>query len=187
MSGAIGEEERETKWSYSTWWVENQSDASTWRHTIKYRIIPTLQIGLEINSKTGDVEPLISWLAIQETDTRPALILGSGTNGVSQPGSASDDSERTFYATVAKHIFDVGDIGVSPYASLVYLGETDEFAGIYGVTLDTPLPNGDSASAVLFYDGNEGHLLLNYHRGRHTIGFILKNMEDLGVSYSIAF
>ena len=187
MSGAVGEEERNTHWSYSTWWVENQSDASTFRHTLKYRLLPTLQIGIEVNAKTGDIEPIATWVAIQETDDTPALIVGSGTTGIGQPGNSSGDSERLFSATIAKHIFDIGDIGVAPYASLVYLGETDEFAGIYGITFDTPLPNGDAASAVFFYDGNKGHMLLNYHYGRHTLGFILKNFEDLGVSYSIAF
>ena len=188
MSGAISAEERETRWSYSVWYVENQSDASTLRHTLKYRLRPGLQIGIEVNAITGDVEPLISWLAVEETEDRPALVLGSGTNGISSPGSADDDSERIFHATAAKNLGQVAGIGVAPYVSLVYLGETDEFAGIYGVTLDTPLPNGDSTSLLYFFDGDDDHsVVVNYHRRRHTVGLILKGLEDVGVTYSYAF
>lgn len=189
MSGAVGDEETHTKWAYSTWWVEEQSDASTWRHTLKYRVLPTLQLGVEVNAKTGDVEPLVTWLAIQETDTTPAVILGSGTNGVATPGSADDDSERIFHMTLAKHLFDVGPVSVSPYASLIYLGETDEFAGVYGVNLGMPLNDeGDSASLQYFFDGDDHSVVITYHhRSRHSIGLIVKKMESLGVSYSFAF
>ena len=78
MSGA--ENNSEDKWTFGMRVIPGAVPRASVRTTLTYRLHPRLTAGIEVNPRADDtggkVSPLLNWLALPETERRPALILG---------------------------------------------------------------------------------------------------------------
>jgi len=165
------------KWTYGVRLIANQIDRAKWRNTLTYRFHPRVTVGIEYNPLAKKVSPLANVLAITETHTRPALILGTSSDRIGTP------SGQSFYATFSKSLKHATGLPVAPYVGVAY-GTYEDRARIIGglnITLS------DRWSSTILFDGVRVHPLLNYTFGRHQLGVILERGRNPGVSYSISF
>ena len=127
--------------------LSNQIDRATWRNTLAYRLFPRLTVGVEYNPLDGDVGPLVNFVAVTETEKRPALILGTSSDRIGTPEG------RSFYATFSKDLTESTGLPIAPYVGYSY-GQFDAsvgsfFAPLRGVASAGVLAPGGLALAVV--------------------------------------
>ena len=150
-------------------------DRPRWRLTANYRIHHRLQIGVEFNPKAEEIGPLLTLFLLMETDTRPALFLGTSSDRIGSPSG-----EQSYFATVSKYL---PGLQASIYGSLNY-SEWDESVNFpVGVALEV----GKGFSVRPMYDGDRGHLMLNYFTDQWGVSLIYVWFETMGVSLSVGF
>ena len=100
--------------------------------------------------------------------------------GTSSDRIGSPSGEQSYFATVSKY---VPQLRASFYGSLNY-SEWDEQLGVpFGI--ETELGKGFSARPM--YDGDRGHLMLNYYATQYGVSLTYVWFERLGVSFSAGF
>ncbi len=174
MSGAGNDS---YKWTYGVRVIANQIDRAKLRNTLTYRFHSRMTAGIEYNPLAKKVSPIANVVAITETHTRPALILGTSSDRIGTP------SGQSFYATFSKSLKHQTGLPVAPYIGVAY-GTYEDRARIIGglnITLS------DHWSSTILFDGVRIHPLLNYTYGRHQFGMILERGRNPGASYSISF
>ncbi|HEX3229688.1 MAG TPA: hypothetical protein VHQ95_12015 [Pyrinomonadaceae bacterium] len=174
MSGAGNDN---YKWTYGVRLIANQIDRAKWRNTLTYRFHPRVTVGIEYNPLAKKVSPLANLVAITETHTRPALILGTSSDRIGTP------SGQSFYATFSKSLKHATGLPVAPYVGVAYGTYEDRARVIGGLNITLS----DRWSSTILFDGVRVHPLLNYTFGRHQLGVILERGRNPGVSYSISF
>jgi hypothetical protein len=156
-------------------WVDTGLPRPRWRATVNYRLVPTLQAGLEYNPVAGEVGPLVTWFLLTESERRPAAFLGTSSDRIGSP-----EGTQSYYLTVAKHL---PALRASPYASLNY-SEWDEGWNVpFGVHVDL----GRGFSAQPMYDGHRTHLLGTYATRRFSATLVWAWLERVGVAMSAGF
>lgn len=123
------------------------------------------------------MSPLANWLAISETERRPALMLGTSSDRIGTP------SGQSFYATLSKNLKPQIKLPIAPYIGLAYGTYEDRFRLIGGMNVGFT----ERISALIIFDGVHVHPLLSFSEGRHTFSLIMVKGRDPGISYSIAF
>lgn len=174
MSGA-GDEN--LKWTYGIRLIANQIDRATWRNTLTYRFHPRFTAGVEYNPLAKKVSPLANLVAMTETHTRPALILGTSSDRI---GTSSGQS---FYATLSKNLKHYTGLPVAPYVGVAYGTFEDRARVIGGLNINLS----ERWSSTILFDGVRIHPLLNYTYGKHQFGVIFERGRNPGTSYSISF
>ena len=143
--------------------------------TLSYRLLPTLQAGIEFNAAVGEVDPIVNWFALTETDTRPAVIFGTSSDRIGTP-----KGKQSYYVTFAKQI---GTLPVAPYVSLSY-SETDRALRIpFGANIQL----GNQWMLLPMYDGHASHTMLTFVEGRASIGLIAAWNRRFGLSVGYHF
>ncbi len=179
MSGA-GNQDKE-KWTFGVRVIPGAVPRASVRTTLTYRLHPRLTTGVEINPRadqtSGRFSPLINWLAVTETDKRPALILGTSSDRIGTP------SGQSFYATLSKNLKRETTLPIAPYAGVAYSTYQHRWLPLAGLNISFSR----SISATIIFDGVRVHPLVNYTRGRHAFSFVLAFANKPGVSYSISF
>ena len=165
------------KWTYGVRVIANQIDRATWRNTLTYRFHPRFTAGIEYNPLAGKVSPLANVVAITETHSRPALILGTSSDRIGTP------SGQSFYATFSKSLKHHTGLPVAPYVGVAYGTFEDRARAIGGLNITFD----ERWSSTILFDGVRVHPLINYTRGRHQLGVILERGRNPGASYSISF
>jgi len=165
------------KWTYGVRLIANQIDRAKWRNTLTYRFHPRVTVGIEYNPLAKKVSPLANLVAITETHTRPALVLGTSSDRIGTP------SGQSFYATFSKSLKHATGLPVAPYVGVAYGTYEDRARVIGGLNITLS----DRWSSTILFDGVRVHPLLNYTFGRHQLGVILERGRNPGVSYSISF
>jgi hypothetical protein len=165
------------KWTYGVRVIANQIDRAKWRNTLTYRFHPRFTAGIEYNPLAKKVSPLANVVAITETHTRPALILGTSSDRIGTP------SGQSFYATLSKNLKHHTGLPVAPYFGVAYGTFDDRARAIGGFNINFS----ERWSSTILFDGVRVHPLLNYTYGRHQFGFILERGRNPGGSYSISF
>ena len=174
MSGA-GEDK--FKWTYGVRVIANQIDRAKWRNTLTYRFHPRFTAGIEYNPLAKKVSPIANLVALTETHTRPALILGTSSDRIGTP------SGQSFYATFSKSLKDRTGLPLAPYVGVAY-GTFEDRARIIG---GSNLSVNDHWSSTILFDGVRVHPLINYTSGRHQFGVMFERGRNPGASYSISF
>ena len=174
MSGAG---ERQSKWTFGVRVIANQIDRAKWRNTLTYRFHPRLTAGIEYNPLAKKVSPLANLVAVTETHTRPALILGTSSDRIGTP------SGQSFYATLSKSLKHHTGLPLAPYAGVAYGTFEDRARVIGGLNISF----NERWSSTILFDGVRVHPLVNYTYGRHQFGFILERGRNPGASYSVSF
>ena len=174
MSGA---EDNNFKWTYGVRVIANQIDRATWRNTLTYRFHPRFTAGVKYNPLAVKVSPLANLVAITETHSRPALILGTSSDRI------GTHSGQSFYATPSKSLKHHTGLPLAPYTGVAYGTFEDRARVIGGLNISF----NEGWSSTILFDGVRVHPLLNYTHGRHQFGVILERGRNPGASYSISF
>lgn len=150
-------------------------DRPRWRSTANYRIHQRLQIGVEYNPQAKEIGPLFSLFLFTETEKRPALFLGTSSDRIGSPAG-----KQSYFATASKY---VPALHASFYASLNYSEWDDAFNVPFGMTLEL----GKGFSVRPMYDGDRGHLMVNYYATQYGVSLMYVWFETAGVSFSFGF
>lgn len=165
----------QTKWVLSLRYVDTALPRPRWRTTANFRVIPTLQLGVEYNPVAGEVGPLVTWFLLTETERRPALFLGTSSDRIGSP-----EGKQAYYVTAAKYL---PLIRTSPYVSLNY-SEWDRGLNVpFGVNVEL----GNGLSLQPMYDGHRTHLLGTFATERYSATLIWAWLERAGVAVSVGF
>jgi hypothetical protein len=143
--------------------------------TANYRLRPKLQLGVEFNPVVGEVGPLATLFVLTETESRPAVFLGTSSDRIGSP-----EGTQSCYATVAKYL---PALHVSPYASLNYSEWDDGWNVPFGANLEL----GRGFSLQPMYDGERTHLLGSYSTARFSATLIWAWLESAGAAISFGF
>jgi hypothetical protein len=76
-------------------------------------------LGLEANPKDDDYGPIANYRLVDETEFRPAIVLGTSSDRIGTP------SGRSYYAMAAKDLNALIGVPVAPYVGIAY-GEFEE-------------------------------------------------------------
>jgi hypothetical protein len=167
----------EERWTFGARVIANQIDRAKWRNTLTYRFHPRFTAGIEYNPLAGKLSPLANWLALTETEKRPALILGTSSDRIGTP------SGQSFYATLSKSLRRQTGLPISPYAGVTYGTYEHRWRPIGGLNITFT----KKLSSTVLYDGVHVHPLFNFSVGRHTFSWLMVKGRDPGVSYSVSF
>jgi hypothetical protein len=114
---------------------------------------------------------------VPETNTRPAVIVGTSSDRIGTPFGQS------YYVTVSKDVSGWLRAPIAPYVGVAYGTYEDRARVVGGVNIRLPR---DLSSLILF-DGVKVHPTVSWSRDRHTMSFVLAHGTDPGVSYSVGF
>jgi hypothetical protein len=178
--GGAGNTDKE-KWTFSLRVIPDVVPRAQVRTTLTYRLHPRLMAGVEFNPRAeelGDrVNPLVNWVAVTETERRPALILGTSSDRIGTPRGQS------FYATFSKNLKRETGLPIAPYVGVSYGTFEHRWLPLAGLNVNFTR----SLSSTVIFDGVRVHPLLNYTYGRHAFSFVLAFANKPGFSYSISF
>ena len=139
------------------------------------RVVPTLQLGAEVNLAAREVNPLATWFLQTEGERRPAVFVGTSSDRIGSP-----EGMQAYYLTVAKYLPPARS---APYVTLNY-SEWDEGWNVpFGVTAEL----GGGWSLKPMYDGARSHLLASYATSRASVTVIWAWFERMGIACSIGF
>lgn len=155
--------------------MDTSLDRPQWRFTANYRVHHRLQVGVELNPRAKEAGPLVTCFLFTETETRPALFLGTSSDRIGSPSG-----EQSYFATISKY---VPWFRTSFYASLNYSEWDDRLNVPFGVGIEL----GRGFSFRPMYDGDRGHVMLNYFATRCGVSLMLVWFETMGVSFSFGF
>lgn len=150
-------------------------DRPQWRFTANYRLHERLQVGVEVNPKAREAGPLATLFLLTETERRPALFLGTSSDRIGSPAG-----EQSWFATVSKYI---PWVRTSLYGSLNY----SEWDGKFNLPFGAGVELGKGFSLRPMYDGDRGHLLLNYFAAQYGVSLMYVWLETMGLSLSLGF
>jgi hypothetical protein len=165
----------ETNWVAAIRYADLDVERARWRATLNYRLLHTLQVGVEYNPVVGEVGPLATWFLLTEGDRRPALFVGTSSDRI-----GTSKGEQSYYATAAKHL---EFAHASPYVSLNY-SEADVGWNVpFGATFFL----GYGLSVRPMYDGERSHLVSSLSRGTVSVSLINVWFENVGAAVSVGF
>jgi hypothetical protein len=168
------------KWTFGVRVIPGVVPRASVRTTLTYRLHPRLTAGVEVNPRAdqagGKVSPLLNWLALPETEKRPALILGTSSDRIGTPEGQS------FYATLSKNLQREIGLPIAPYAGVAYSTHEHRWLPLAGLNMYFTR----NISSTVIFDGVKVHPLVSYTRGRHAFSFLLVFANKPGLSYSIS-
>lgn len=142
---------------------------------MSYRVLPKLQLGVELNLAADELGPLVTWFLLTEDHRRPALFLGTSSDRIGSP-----EGEQAYYLTAAKHH---PRWPVSAYLSLNYSEWDADFNFPFGVEVEL----GEHFSLRPMYDGQRTHVMFNYLGKRYSASLLWVWLERVGVAFSTTF
>ena len=153
----------EWKWACSLRYVDTDVDRARWRSTLNYRLLRTLQIGVEYNLAVSEFNPLATWFLTTESGWRPAAFLGTSSDRIGSP-----EGEQAYYVTVAKSL---DPLPVTARRRRRPLADDEAVAGVEAppreVQVRTPLEDpGDVRPDRIAIDAVSGRVVLEHHAGR---------------------
>ena len=145
-----------------------------------------IQLGIEVNPLVDHVGPLANWRVLQETEERPAFIIGTSSDRI------GTETGQAYYGTLSKSLEPLLDLPVSPYAGLSFSDHEDDWNFVAGVNywlFD------QKVSVTHLWDGENLHTTVDVPWKQHVFGIIIAQQEDpdpgqgkdyfLGVTYGL--
>lgn len=143
-------------------------DRARWRLTATYALTDALSVGVEYNPLDDDVGPLANWRLLDETDRRPALVVGTSSARI------GTKSGRAYYATLSKDLERWTSLPVAPYAGVAWDGGDEEWKAIGGLNVRWS----ERWSSVHLWDGENLHHLLDYLFPQgHSLGVLAAEQD----------
>lgn len=146
-----------------------------WRFTVNYRLNNRLQAGLEYNPDAEEVGPLFTLFLLTETESRPALFVGTSSDRIGSPAG-----KQAYFVTASKY---VPQLRASLYGSLNYSEWVEKFNLPVGLGVEL----GKGFSVRPMFDGDRSHLLLNYFDDRYGVSLMAVWLEKMGVAFFYGF
>jgi len=154
---------------------------ASFRTTLTYAFSSSLRAGLEWNPAGDDLGVIANWRVLDETDTRPAFIVGTSSDRI------GTEDGRAYYGTLSKSLDEVLGWPIAPYVGLSRGGSDDLWRGIGGVHVRWS----ETWSSSHLWDGvNLHHLLDRRLEDGHTLGLVLAEQDGehfLGTTWSWSF
>ena len=120
-------------------------------------------MGVEWNPLDDDIGPLVNWRVQDETETRPALILGTSSDRI------GTTSGRAYYATLSKDLESRTGLPVAPYIGTAFGEFEDEWELIGGMRIRW----GERWSTTHLWDGvNLHHIVDRSLADRYRAGLL---------------
>ncbi len=165
-----GTGQQEKKWNFAARYVPGiPVDRAKLRFTTTYAIAPGAFIGVEYNPLEDDVGLLANWRIVDETKTRPMVMLGTSSDRIGTP------SGRAYFATVSKAFSLTADIAISPYIGTSFGEFDDEFVELGGIGIRWT----EDLRSTHSWDGHNLHHFLDYTLGDgYRAGFVLAEQGD---------
>lgn len=152
-------------------------DRARQRYVVNLRVLPTLRLGVEWNPGADELGPLVNWVALTETDERPALMFGTSSDRIGTPEG------RAYFATVSKALGRIGNAPLAGYAGISHGTFENDTRPIGGLTVGMSR----NLFTRLIHDGKALHVALEASLGRHDVGLLLVDGDYLGVTWSASF
>ena len=165
------------RWQLSHRYLTEQIPRATNRTVAAYQLFSNLRIGIEINENVPEVNPLVNWLVLGETASRPAVMLGTSSDRIGTPYGQS------FYVTVSKSLESLIGLPIAPYAGISFGTYEDEWVIPCGLNV-TFLPNW---SGMFMYDGVNAHASTTYVWRNFSLTLLLIDLKDFGFSVGAVF
>jgi hypothetical protein len=156
-------------------YVDTELERPRWRTTANYRVVPTLQLGIEYNPVAGEVGPLATWFLLTEGERRPAVFIGTSSDRIGSP-----EGTQSYYLTAAKYL---PPARTSPYVSVNY----SEWDAGWNVPFGANVELGRGFSVQPMYDGHRTHLLGSFATARFSATLVWAWLERAGVAVSVGF
>lgn len=119
--------------------------------TATYAVSDKLALGLEYNPEADDLGLLANWRVLDETETRPALILGTSSDRIGTRDG------RAYFATLSKNVEGLIGLPLSPYVGAAFGEADDEWELIGG----TQVRWAEGWSSSHLYDGRNLHHVID--------------------------
>ena len=156
-------------------------DRARWRNTLTYQVDPRVSVGVEWNPLDDDLGLLANWRVLDETATRPELMVGTSSDRIGTP------SGRAYFATLSKDLGSWLDLPVAPYVGASYGEFDEEVVAIGGLRVRY----GDRWSSGHLWDGHNLHHILDHTiDDRWRIGLLVAEQDGdyyaglrIGVSF----
>lgn len=156
-------------------------DRAKFRFTLTYAITPRLSAGVELNPIDEDIGPILNWRVWDETQRRPALIVGTSSDRI---GSTRG---RAVYATLSKDLEGWTDLPIAPYVGITYGDFEEEWREIAGLYVRWS----DDWSSTTLWDGVNLHQTVDHQLDtRNSIGALLVEQDGdhfLGLRFGSSF
>lgn len=135
-------------------------------------------LGVEWNPEVDEINPLVNLHLLSETDTRPAILLGTSSDRIGTPDG------QAYYVTASKDLSPWIRWPVAPYLGASYGTYEDRLRAIGGVWLSL----GGPVSALVIHDGVHVTLSLDVEIAGHlTLSALLFDGDEPGVSASVSW
>jgi hypothetical protein len=168
------------RFTYTVRVIPGILERARWRNNLAYRLSDDFTIGIEYNPLAQDIHPTANWRLLDETATRPSIMIGTSSDRIGTPhGTAT-------YLTVAKSLKKQTGLPIAPYAGVSYSSFDDRFSFIGGGSIQFT----KSTGLMVIYDGMAVHGALNYTTGSHTFSLLAVDLEDkyhAGIGWSVHF
>lgn len=143
------------------------------RTTAVYRFTPWLQAGVEYNPRADDVGLLANLRVWEETEHRPALILGTSSDRI------GTEKGRAYYATLSKDLEALTGLPIAPYVGLNYADQavdsSEEWREVAGLLIRWS----DAVSTTHLWDGVNLHHVLTVPLGDgSSLGLVVAERDD---------
>jgi hypothetical protein len=156
------------RFTYTVRVVPGILERARWRNNLVYALRDDLSIGIEYNPLAQDIHPTLNWRLMDETKTRPSIMLGTSSDRIGTPhGTAT-------YLTVAKGLKAQTGLPIAPYAGINYSSYNDRFSFIGGASIQFS----KNVSFMAIYDGVATHGSLSYTTGRYTLSLLAVDLQD---------
>jgi hypothetical protein len=163
------------------WLPDIDADRARLRSTLTYAITPSLAAGLEWNPFGHDVRPLATWRVFDETEARPALILGTSSDRI------GTETGNAFTGVFTKDLEALTGLPISPYAGLYYGTQDSEFDIVGGLMIRWA----EKWSSYHMWDGRNFHQMLeHWFENGQTLGLVVAELDgeySVGVSWTLNF
>jgi hypothetical protein len=147
-------------------------DRATNRTIVMHRFAPNFKAGIEWNANVDEIGVVVNWLAMRETETRPALMFGTSSDRIGTP------SGQSYFATVSKSFS-----RVAPYAGVSWSEYEERFLYPFGLNVAV----GKGWSAMLINDGVHTHLSATYARRNASLTVLAVERKKFGVTLGTTF
>jgi hypothetical protein len=142
-------------------------DRAQLRLTVTYAVTERFSLGVEVNPLGEDAGPLANLRILDETEWRPALIVGTSSDRIGTPEG------RAFYATLSKDLEQWTGLPIAPYAGAAYGDFDDEWVPIGGLRVRWS----ERWSSTHLFDGHNLHHIVDRELGHVTAGVLLVEQD----------
>lgn len=155
-------------------------DRARIRFTIAYSVTDRLSLGLEANPKDDDYGPIANYRLLDETEFRPAVILGTSSDRIGTP------SGRSYYAMAAKDLNALIGVPVAPYVGIAYGEFEEELEFVAGAQIRWL----DRLSSMHLWDSENLHHTVDWAwDGGYRTGIVVAQQDSkyyVGVSVGVS-